>query len=229
MSIISFSFYTIFQFACAGAPNGKALLVFRFLGGCFAACPLTNSGAILSDMYAPLVLYSLRSLHLTTSFRWDNESRGTAMVIYILSPFAGLAVGLITSGYIVVRGISWRWVFWIHAILAVVCFFLTVFGIPETFAPVLLVKKARTIRKETGDERFTAALERQHTHWRARLQAALGRPFKIMFLEPLLLVLTLYMSVRSLGLFARLAADNTFSVYIWDCFPPFYCLPCHFH
>lgn len=54
MFIIAFFFYTIFQVACAVAPNGEALLVFRFLSGCFAACPLTNSGAILADMYVPL-------------------------------------------------------------------------------------------------------------------------------------------------------------------------------
>ena len=40
----------ILQIACAVAPNGPAFLIFRFLGGCFAAAPLTNSGAILADM-----------------------------------------------------------------------------------------------------------------------------------------------------------------------------------
>jgi MFS family permease len=40
----------ILQIACAVAPNGPVLLVFRFLSGCFAAAPLTNSGAILADM-----------------------------------------------------------------------------------------------------------------------------------------------------------------------------------
>jgi MFS family permease len=42
--------YFIFQIACALAPNVPALLIFRFLSGCFAACPLTNSGALLGDM-----------------------------------------------------------------------------------------------------------------------------------------------------------------------------------
>ena len=46
----SFDGPQVLQIACAVAPNGPALLVFRFLGGCFAAAPLTNSGAILADM-----------------------------------------------------------------------------------------------------------------------------------------------------------------------------------
>jgi MFS family permease len=175
MFIVAFFFYTGFQVACALAPSGATLLVFRFLGGCFAACPLTNSGAILADI-------------------WDNETRGTAMAIFIISPFAGPALGPIVGGYIEVAGVSWRWVFWVLTILAGVCLLLAVFVIPETYAPILLVKKARTIREETGDMRFTAALERQNTRWRARLQTVLGRPFKVLFLEPLIIVLTLYQS-----------------------------------
>jgi MFS family permease len=151
------------------------------------------------------------------------------MAIFVISPFAGPALGPIVGGYVEVAGISWRWVFWILAMFAGFCFFLAVFLVPETYAPVLLVKKAQTIRETTGDERFTAALERQSTHWRARLRTVLGRPFKIMFLEPLLLVLTLYMSVSAHCPFAGTAADNTYLVCIWDSLPPFYRLPCHLH
>lgn len=117
------------------------------------------------------------------------------MAIFVISPFAGPALGPLTGGYIEVSGVSWRWVFWVLSMFAGFCFLLTVFVIPETYAPVLLVRKAEAIRQKTGDERYTAALERQNTHWSVRLRTVLGRPFKIMFLEPLLLVLTLYMSV----------------------------------
>jgi len=200
MFIIAFFFYTILQVACAVAPNGVALLVLRFLSGCFAACPLTNSGAILADMYVSLAPSFASLIRLASCCRWDNDTRGTAMSIFVISPFAGPALGPIVGGYVEVAGISWRWVFWILAIFSGLCFVLAVFFIPETYAPVLLVKKAQAIRKETGDERFTAALEMQNTHWRVRLQTVLGRPFKVMFLEPLLLVLSLYMSVSSFGL-----------------------------
>jgi MFS family permease len=226
MFIIASFFYTIFQVACAVAPSGEALLVFRFLSGCFAACPLTNSGAILADMY---VLRSLHSLCLTSFCRWDNETRGTAMAVFVISPFAGPALGPIIGGYVEVAGISWRWVFWILAMFAGFCFALTIFVIPETYAPVLLVKKAQAIRKETGDERFTAALERHDTHWRVRLQTVLGRPFKVMFLEPVLIVLTLYMSVSPRNPVAGTTFNSIYVVCIRDSLPPFYCLPCHLH
>jgi MFS family permease len=56
----TFITYTGFQIGCALAPNTAAILVFRFLGGVFAAAPLTNSGALLADI-------------------WDGDHRGQAM------------------------------------------------------------------------------------------------------------------------------------------------------
>jgi MFS family permease len=47
----------ILQIACAVAPSGPTLLIFRFLSGCFAAAPLTNSGAILADMCVNLFVH----------------------------------------------------------------------------------------------------------------------------------------------------------------------------
>lgn len=45
--VASFIVYTGFQVGCALAPNTAAILIFRFLGGTFAAAPLANSGYVL--------------------------------------------------------------------------------------------------------------------------------------------------------------------------------------
>jgi len=42
--LIPFTLYTLTQVGNALVPNTAALLIFRFLGGFFAAAPLTNSG-----------------------------------------------------------------------------------------------------------------------------------------------------------------------------------------
>lgn len=42
--VIAFIFYTGFQVGCALSPNTASILIFRLLGGMFAAAPLTNSG-----------------------------------------------------------------------------------------------------------------------------------------------------------------------------------------
>ena len=42
--LIAFIFYTGFQVGCALSPNTASILIFRFLGGAFAASPLVISG-----------------------------------------------------------------------------------------------------------------------------------------------------------------------------------------
>jgi len=62
-------------------------------------------------------------------------------------------------------------------------------------SPVLLVKKAKEIRKHTGDERYHAAMELQSLTIMKRMEKILARPFKVLFSEPMLIAITLYMSV----------------------------------
>jgi multidrug resistance protein len=138
--IFAFIFYTGWQVGCALAPNTASILVFRFLGGTFAAAPLTNSGALLADI-------------------WDGDTRGKAMAIFGLAPFAGPSIGPIVSGFIAVSNVNFRWVYWVLTMFAGVCLVLIVFTLPETYAPIILAKKAKRLRKETGDDRWYAPSE----------------------------------------------------------------------
>ncbi|TFK56979.1 MFS general substrate transporter [Heliocybe sulcata] len=173
--LVAFLCYTCFQVGCALAPNTGALLVFRLLGGMFAAAPLTNSGAILSDM-------------------WRPRERGKAMAFFTIAPFAGPAIGPTVGGYITVAGVSWRWVFWILTIYAGLCWVQILLTLPETYEPILLVKKAVQRRKETGDERYYAQFEREKLSFSKRVEHILARPFRVLFREPMLMAITLYMS-----------------------------------
>jgi MFS family permease len=64
--IITFIAYIGFQVGCALSKNTASILVFRFLGGTFAAAPLTNSGALIADI-------------------WDGDHRGKAMCKFLIS------------------------------------------------------------------------------------------------------------------------------------------------
>ena len=46
--------------------------------------------------------------------------------------------------------------FWILTIFAGFCLAVIIFALPETYAPILLVKKAKKMRKETGEEKWYA-------------------------------------------------------------------------
>lgn len=167
--------YTAFQVGCAVAETKEQVLVFRFLGGTFAASPMTVAPAVLADI-------------------WDADTRGKAIAFFTLAPFAGPALGPIASGYIDVGGASWRWLFGVLAIFAGFCFFLIFFAMPETYGPVIQTSKAARKRKETNDNQWFSELETEDIAFVARLERVLARPFKIMALEPMLLAITLYMS-----------------------------------
>lgn len=174
--LVAFFVYTGFQVGGALAQNTASVLIFRFLGGTFAASPLTTSGGMIADI-------------------WDADVRGKALALFTLAPFAGPAIGPIVGGYIDVGGASWRWLFWVLAMFAAVCFFLVLFTIPETYAPVIHSRKAARRRQETGDPKYFSELEAQDLHWKQRMENVLGRPFKVLFMEPMLIAITLYMSV----------------------------------
>ncbi|KAI5835231.1 MFS general substrate transporter [Schizophyllum commune Tattone D] len=173
--LISFFVYTCFQVGCALSPNTASIILFRLLGGLFASAPLTNSGALVSDI-------------------WNAKIRGKAMAVFTLAPFAGPALGPTVAGYMNVAGVSWRWLFWLLTIFAGTCWLIILFTIPETFAPVILARKAKRLRKATGDGRYYAMIETQKTNWSTRAERILTRPFKILFREPMLLAITTYTS-----------------------------------
>ncbi|KAJ2921551.1 hypothetical protein H1R20_g15536, partial [Candolleomyces eurysporus] len=84
-----------FLVGAALAPNTASILVFRFLAGTFAAAPLTNTGALISDV-------------------WDADMRGKALAIFAVAPFAGPALGPTVAGFIGDNS-SWRNLFWVVA------------------------------------------------------------------------------------------------------------------
>ncbi|TFK30771.1 MFS general substrate transporter [Coprinopsis marcescibilis] len=169
-----FFVYTCFQVGGALAPNTASMLIFRFLGGMFAAAPLTNTGALMADI-------------------WDAKTRGKALAIFTVAPFAGPALGPTVAGFIG-DNTSWRWLFWVLAIFTGLCWVLIMLTIPESYAPVILVTKAEKKRAETGDPRYYAAFEKQQWGLKRRVHHVLVRPWVIFFTEPMVMALTFYMS-----------------------------------
>jgi len=173
--LITFAFYTGFQVGCALSRNTASILVFRFLSGVFASCPLTNAGALLADI-------------------WDADRRGIAMSLFSLAPFAGPALGPIVGGFVGASGASWRWLFWVLTMFAGFCFLIIAATIPETYGPKLLQVKAARLRKRTGEEMWWAPLDRAETAFKDRVKDVCVKPFKLLVLEPILQAMTLYMS-----------------------------------
>ncbi|KAF6750303.1 MFS general substrate transporter [Ephemerocybe angulata] len=186
--IFAFTFlaYTLFQVGNALAKNSTSVLIFRLLGGIFAAAPLSNSGAVIGDV-------------------WDARTRGKALALFTLAPFAGPAMGPAISGYFMVFHVDWRWVFWllsnfISSLPAGLCFALIVFTLPETYGPILRHRKAERLRKATGD---TSPLDVSHVNLTRKAKDVLlnlFQPFRVLAQELMLVAITAYMRLMLLNL-----------------------------
>lgn len=65
---------------------------------------------------------------------------------------------------------------------------------PETYPPVILQKRAAKLRQETRNWAYHSILDENRPTWEDIIFKYLLRPFTMMFLEPILLLITLYMS-----------------------------------
>lgn len=128
---------------------------------------------------------------------WDADRRGDALAIFALMPFAGPALAPIISGYMEVTMTNWRWIFWVLTIFAGVCFIGILFILPETYVPVLLYREAKRLRKETGDDRWHSALDDNTAREGPKdvVRRTVLKPFTMIIQEPMLAVITLYMSL----------------------------------
>ncbi|GAA5887424.1 hypothetical protein JCM6882_002524 [Rhodosporidiobolus microsporus] len=171
--IPTYLLFAIFHIPCALAKNVETLLICRFLAGFWGSAPLTNSGGIISDLFTA-------------------SERALAMSLFALAPFAGPVLGPIVGGFLGIT-VSWRWIFWLLTIFSFVMWALGAL-IPETYAPVLLRRRAEKLSKETGlvyrsmwdlHPSFSAPLPE-------KIKAALVRPFYLLFKESIVLLFSIY-------------------------------------
>ncbi|KAK4700884.1 hypothetical protein P7C70_g5355, partial [Phenoliferia sp. Uapishka_3] len=89
-----------------------------------------------------------------------------------------LGLGPPIGGYIAMYT-SWRWIYWVLLIFVGVCTVWAFFFLKESYSPVLLTRRAKKMRAETGDE---SIMTEQELHKRPAgdlLQEALVRPLDI--------------------------------------------------
>ncbi|KAF5639070.1 hypothetical protein F52700_4239 [Fusarium sp. NRRL 52700] len=167
---------TIFNAACAGAPNAASLLIFRFLAGAFGSSPLTNAGGAIADMFPP-------------------HQRGLAMTLFVAGPCLGPVLGPITGGFLG-ENASWRWVMGFLAIFAGVTWIAGTILIPETYAPTLLRRRAAKLSNMTGKVYISSIeLKQGKVSLRNAISTSLLRPWILLFREPIVLLLSVYMAI----------------------------------
>jgi multidrug resistance protein len=173
--ISTYAALTAFNAGCAGANNTQTLLVLRFFAGAFGSSPLANSGGVIADMF-------------------PAAERGLAMALFAAAPFLGPVLGPIIGGFLG-EAAGWRWVMGFLAAFSGALWLLGTALVPETYAPYILRKRATKLSKITGKS-FVSKMENEQgkVNLAESFKTALLRPWVLLFWEPIVLLLSLYMA-----------------------------------
>ncbi|KAJ1547218.1 hypothetical protein HK405_006436 [Cladochytrium tenue] len=104
------------------------------------------------------------------------------MAVYIAVIVLGPTVGPIASGFMT-QALSWRWIFYILSILDVIIQLAGFVWFKETYAPVILTKRA----KARGQPRLKIA-------YFSLVWTNIERPFILLFTQPIVFVIAIYMT-----------------------------------
>ena len=169
---IAFLFYIVWTMACAVAPNWPALLIFRLLCGVFASAPIAIVGGLYADVFG------------------DPTTRGLAMAYFMVATTLGPVLAPAISGFIA-ENVSWRWVFGAATFFALSTLpFLVI--MPESYLPVLLSRKAKKLRAETGNPNIIASTDLEKKSWKYVMTVVMTRPFRMLFQEAIVSCVCLY-------------------------------------
>jgi MFS family permease len=90
--------------------------------------------------------------------------------------------------------LGWRWTEYIEAIWVFVITAISVFALPEMYAPVLLKRKAQRLRKETGNEALYHPQERIKISPKTIITKHFSRPLRMLITEPMVIAIAFYAS-----------------------------------
>lgn len=173
--VISMFGFSIFTIACATGKDLQTILICRFFAGFFGACPLAVVAAVFSDMF-------------------NNATRGIAITIFSMAVFTGPLLAPFIGGFIVDSYLGWRWTMYITSFMGFLSFGLDLLFLEETYPPQILVSKAAELRRRTGNHFIHAKQEEIEVDLRELVEKNFSRPMRLLFQEPIILLLSIYMS-----------------------------------
>ncbi|GMF74635.1 unnamed protein product [Aspergillus oryzae] len=160
--------FLVWNLVCGFAHSKGLLISARLLAGFGASAVYSLGYGVLGDV-------------------WSADQRGRSLSLYLLIPLTGSAVGPIVSGFIVNYS-TWRWMFWSTAILQLILELSSSLLFHESYAPLLLRRRAEKLRSDTGDSRYHAAIEMREAGLSPlrKLSRSLSRPLRLLAFHPII-------------------------------------------
>ncbi|CAF0786647.1 unnamed protein product [Adineta ricciae] len=173
--ILTFGILTVFNAATAGSQNIWTLIILRVFAGAFGASSMVNAAGVIADLF-------------------DAAERGIPLSIFVAATFLGIVIGPIVGAFMG-ETVGWRWVEGVMGILDGILWIIMCLFLPETYNPLLLHKRAVKL-SDASKKVYRTKFEAQHLpKFREILKTSLFRPWIILFREPIVLLLSIYMAI----------------------------------
>lgn len=160
------------------SPVGKSkglMIVGRFMSGLGGSVGIALPGPIMADI-------------------WPISKRGTSLALSMFMPYLGAALGPILGGY-TSSSLGYSWIFWIVSLFDAAITLLSFFILKESYAPVLLARKARDLSLQTGQNHHTIySIKSPEQTPKSKLTTALSRPFKLLVTRPVIQLNALFIA-----------------------------------
>ncbi|KAI1939068.1 hypothetical protein LOZ58_003114 [Ophidiomyces ophidiicola] len=170
VGIISLIIFALLIIPCGIGGSMEELLILRFFGAIAGAAMISSAPGSVADIV-------------------DDEHRALAFSIWSIGPLNGPVFGPIIGGF-VTQYLGWRWTNWIMLIFSGVAIIFSCI-MKETYAPVLLQRKAAKMRKETDDPRWWSRYDQKEALIDV-LKINLSRPFVMAVTEPICIFWNIY-------------------------------------
>lgn len=171
----SYGIYLLLLMGTALVQNIGGFLPLRFFSGLFSSVTIANYGGTVADL-------------------WHHNETGYAMSLFLWAATAGSPTGYFLMSF-VAQTKGWRAVFW--ALMGISGGFwllmtATLLWVGETRHGVILLRRARKERRETGNENIDIPEEYRRRGMKQLFQVALSRPFRFLFTESIIMFGALY-------------------------------------
>ncbi|RJE26774.1 resistance protein [Aspergillus sclerotialis] len=173
--LVSWSLYIIWIIPSAIAKNIETIIITRFFNGYAGSSFLSVAGGTVGDIF----------LH--------HEIQAP-MALVSSAPFLGPTLGPLLGGFINYYA-NWRWSYWSMTIWAAALLVAIILLAPETHHSTILRAKAKRLRKQTGNDRYRAPMEKTAKSTGRAVALSLLRPFQLLFIELMCLCLDLYSAI----------------------------------
>lgn len=178
----------------------REVLVLRFFAGLTSSGALAIAGGTINDV-------------------WRPQEIGVAMTLFCLAPLAGPVIGPIIGGFVAQNKVSdnphriggLRWTMWVILFFAATVF-IPLFVMPETYKPIImrkrLLKRGKKIYRSMGLGKFLTAI----------VFITLLKPTEMLFVEPIVLVFSIYTAFVFAVLFGFFEAFPVIfrGIYQWE-------------